>query len=68
MEPQRRLGIYIGYDSSLIIQYLEPMTVNVLTACFPDCQFGKKIFLSLRRDKIVPEERIVLVEQLVLKE
>jgi hypothetical protein len=26
MEPRRRLGIYIGYESPCLIKYLEPST------------------------------------------
>ena len=31
MSPQRRLGIYVGYDSPSIIRYLEPSTGDVFT-------------------------------------
>ena len=63
MGLQRRLRIYIGYDSPLIIRYLKPMTRDVFTARFSDCQFDKTIFPLLWGDKIVLEEHIVLVEQ-----
>ena len=36
MGPQRRLGIYVGYDSSSIIRYLEPSTRDVFTTRFVD--------------------------------
>ena len=29
MGPQRRLGIYVGFDFSSIIRYLEPLTDDV---------------------------------------
>ena len=29
MGPQRRLGIYVGFDSPSIIRYLEPLTDDV---------------------------------------
>ena len=35
MGSQRRLGIYVGYDSPSIIKYLEPMIVNIFTTCLP---------------------------------
>ena len=57
MRPQHRLRIYVGYDSPLIIRYLELMTGDVFTACFSDCQFDEKIFPPLERNKIVPEEQ-----------
>ena len=45
--PQRRLGIYVGCDSPLIIQYLEPQTGDLLTARFADCHFDEKVFSVL---------------------
>ena len=40
MGPQCRIGIYVGFDSSSIIKYLEPMTGNVFRARFADCHFN----------------------------
>ena len=37
MGPQRRLGIYIGFDSPSIIRYLEPLTGDIFIARFADC-------------------------------
>ena len=37
MGPQRRLGVYIGFDSPSIIKYLEPMTGDLFKARFADC-------------------------------
>jgi hypothetical protein len=34
---QRRLRIYIGFNSSSIIKYLEPLTEDIFTAYFADC-------------------------------
>ena len=68
MRPQRRLEIYVGYDSPSIIQNLEPMTGDVFTARFLDCQFNETIFPPLDGDKIIPEERIVPVEQPIPEE
>ena len=39
MGPQRRMGIYVGYDSPSIIRYLEPLTGDLFTARFTDCHF-----------------------------
>ena len=41
MGPQRKLGIYVGYDSPSIIRYLEPSTRDIFTACFVDCHFNE---------------------------
>lgn len=57
MGPQRRLGIYVGYDSPSIIRYLEPMTGDVFTARFADCHFDETTFPSLGGDKKGVEER-----------
>ena len=47
MRHQRRLGIYVGYESPSIIKYLEPSTRDLFTARFADCHFDEKIYLSL---------------------
>jgi hypothetical protein len=44
MGPQRRLRIYIGFHSSSIIKYLEPLTEDIFIAHFTDCQFDEIIF------------------------
>ena len=44
MSPQRRLGIYVGFDSPSIIRYLEPLTGDIFKARFNDCHFNKTIF------------------------
>ncbi|GJY42003.1 disease resistance CC-NBS-LRR class family protein [Tanacetum coccineum] len=44
MGPQRRLGIYVGFNSPSIIKYLEPLTGDVFTARFADCQFDETMF------------------------
>ena len=55
MGPQRRLGIYTGFDSPSIIRYLEPLTGDVFKACFEDCHFNKTIFPPLGGEKSLPE-------------
>ncbi|PIN26225.1 hypothetical protein CDL12_01027 [Handroanthus impetiginosus] len=47
MGPQRRLGIYIGYESPSIIKYLEPMTGDLFKARFADCHFDESVFPTL---------------------
>jgi hypothetical protein len=51
MGPQRRLRIYIGFHSPSIIKYLEPLTGDIFTARFVDCQFDETIFSNLRERK-----------------
>ena len=51
MGPQRRLGIYIGFNSLSIIKYLEPLTGDVFTARFADCHFNESIFPNLGEEK-----------------
>ena len=57
MGSQRRLGIYVGFDSPSIIRYLEPLTCNVFTACFTDCHFNESVFPSLGEEKSILEEQ-----------
>ena len=61
MGPQRRIGIYVGFDSSSIIKYLEPMTGNVFRARFADCHFNETVFPQLGGGgggvKLIPEGR-----------
>ena len=48
MGPQRRVGIYVGYESPSIIKYLEPSTGDLFTARFADCHFDESIFPMLK--------------------
>ena len=57
MGPQRRLKIYIGFNSLSIIRYLEPLIGDVFIARFADCHFNESIFLPLGGEKLVLEER-----------
>ena len=54
--PQLRLGIYIGFHSASIINYIEPLTGEVFTARFADCHFDENLFPPLGGDKLIPEE------------
>ena len=47
MGPQRRLSIYVGFDSPSIIKYLEPLMGDVFTARFVDCHFNETKFSIL---------------------
>ncbi|KAM2911762.1 hypothetical protein FF1_004482 [Malus domestica] len=47
MGHQRKMGIYVGYDSPSIVRYLEPLIEDFFTACFVDCHFDETIFLLL---------------------
>jgi hypothetical protein len=57
MGPQRRLEIYVGFDSPFIIRYLEPLTGDIFKARFEDCHFDVNIFPSLGKEKSLPEAR-----------
>ena len=58
MGPQRRLEIYVGFNSPSIIKYLESLTRDVFTARFADCQFDEIIFpiLGGEKGKLVKQE------------
>lgn len=51
MGPQRKMGIYVGYDSPPIVRYLESLTGDIFTAHFADCHFDETIFSLLGGDK-----------------
>ena len=55
MGPQRRLGIYVGFDSPSIIRYLEPLTGDLFKARFNDCHFNESVFPPLGGEKSQPE-------------
>jgi hypothetical protein len=55
--PQRRLGIYVGFDSSSIIRYLEPLTDDLFKARFEDCHYNETVFPPLGGEKSLPEAR-----------
>ena len=57
MGPQRRLGIYIGFDSPSIIKYLEPLIGDIFKARFADYHFDEVNFPSLGGDKLPKEEQ-----------
>ena len=47
MGPQRRLGVYVGYESASIIKYLEPLTGDLFTDRFADYHFNESEFPAL---------------------
>nr|KYP43092.1 Retrovirus-related Pol polyprotein from transposon TNT 1-94 [Cajanus cajan] len=59
MGPQRRLGIYVGYESPSIIKYLEPLTGDLFTARFADCHFNELIFPTLGGEQKQLEKDII---------
>jgi hypothetical protein len=44
MGPHRKMGIYLGYYSSYIIKYLEPMTEDLFMVRYVDCVFNEDHF------------------------
>ena len=52
MGPQRRLGIYVGFNSPSIIRFLEPTTGDLFTARFADCRFNETMFPLIGTPKI----------------
>ncbi|CAL9009595.1 unnamed protein product, partial [Prunus brigantina] len=63
MGPQRRLGIYVGFDSPSVIRYLEPLTGDIFRARFADCHFDETIFPLLGEEKSVPKGQGKLVHE-----
>ena len=49
--PQRRPGIYVGFNFPSIICYLEPVTGDVFTTRFAYYHFDENVFPPLRGDK-----------------
>ena len=56
MGSQCRLGIYVGFQSSSIIKYLEPLKGEVFTTHFANCHFDETVFPPLGGEKPIPEE------------
>ena len=47
MGSQRRLGIYVGFESPSIIRYLEPLSEDMFTARFADYRFDEIFYPKL---------------------
>ncbi|KAL0392725.1 UNVERIFIED_CONTAM: Retrovirus-related Pol polyprotein from transposon TNT 1-94 [Sesamum radiatum] len=58
MGPQRKLGIYVGYESPSIVKYLEPLTGDLFTARFADCHFDESVYPTLEGDTKQLEQKI----------
>nr|GEW40801.1 putative RNA-directed DNA polymerase [Tanacetum cinerariifolium] len=58
MGPQRRLRIYVRYETSSIIRYVEHLTGDVFTARFADCHFNESIFPPLGGEKKTHEKDV----------
>ena len=56
MGPQRRLGIYVGFDHPSIIRYLAPLTSDVLIPHFVNCHVNESVFSPLGGEKFVLED------------
>ena len=56
------LGNYVGFHSTTIIQYLEPLTGNLFTARFVNCHFDESIFPPLGGDKQLIINGVKLLE------
>ncbi|XP_042444090.1 uncharacterized protein LOC122029217 [Zingiber officinale] len=59
MDPQRRLGIYIGFESPSIIKYLEPLTGDSFTAHYVDCHFDEMTFPTIKGENKRLEQEII---------
>ena len=52
--PQRCLGIYVGFQSSSIINYIELVIDEVFTTRFTNCHFNEYVFPPLEGEKSIP--------------
>ena len=59
MGLQRRHGIYVDFDSSSIIRYLEPLIDNVFIVRFADYYFNESISPSSGGEKLIPNASIM---------
>ena len=53
---KRRLGIYVCFQSSSIINYIEPLTSEVFTVRFADYHFNEDFFPPLGGENPIPKE------------
>ncbi|RTK56694.1 hypothetical protein DRJ73_15005, partial [Enterococcus faecalis] len=58
MGPQRKLEIYVGYDSPSIVRYIEIQTGDVFKARFADCHFDESKFPTLGGENKLPEKEL----------
>jgi hypothetical protein len=50
MDPHRKVGIYVGFQSPSIIKYLEPLTGDLFKVWFADSIFDEEHFPALGVD------------------
>jgi hypothetical protein len=50
MDPHRKVGIYVGFQSPSIIKYLKPLTGDLFTARYADSIFDEEHFPTLGGD------------------
>jgi hypothetical protein len=48
MGPHRKLGIYVGFQSTSILKYMDPLTGDLFAAQIADCILKKGSFSSFR--------------------
>ena len=58
MGPQRKLGIYVRYDSLSTIKYLEIQMRYVFKAQFAECKFDKIMFPTLGEESRQLEKEV----------
>ena len=56
LSPQCCLSIYVDFQYSFIINYIETLTCEVCTARLADCHFNEDVFPPLEGEKSIPEE------------
>jgi len=56
MGPHRKLGIYVGYKSTSIIKYLEPLTGDIFTTRHADYIFNEDNYQALGGDNMYHNE------------
>nr|GEV36712.1 hypothetical protein [Tanacetum cinerariifolium] len=66
IDPQRRLRIYVGYETSSIIRYVEPLMGDVITVHFADCHFNEAIFPPIGGEKKTYEKDVSWSEPFLL--
>jgi hypothetical protein len=50
MDPHKRMGIYVEFQSPSILKYLKLLTGDLFTTWFVDCIFNEDHFFTLRGD------------------
>jgi len=59
---QRRLKIYVGFDSPSIINYLEPLMGDLFTARFANCHFDEMTFQVWEGQNYILKNKVKLLE------